>query len=337
MTDQIHKTDVIIIGAGPVGLFAIFEAGMLKMKCHVIDTLEFIGGQCNALYPEKPIYDIPAHPKINAEDLIKNLEAQAKPFNPTYHLNQRVDKLEKLDATTFQVTTSRNTIIQAKAVIVAAGCGAFGPHRPPIAGIEAYEGNSLFYMVKSKKDFAGKKVVIAGGGDSAVDWALSLHEIADKVSVVHRRAKFRCAPESADQLKKLADSGKIDLVVPYQLHDLKGEDGQIEQVLVKDFDDNIKAIEADILLPFYGLAMELGPIAHWGLNIEHNHIDVDPTTMQSSEKGIYAIGDIATYKNKLKLILTGFAEGATACRDIYNLVYPDTPFHFEYSTSKGVK
>jgi thioredoxin reductase (NADPH) len=199
----IQKTDIVIIGAGPAGLFAVFEAGMLKMKCHVVDTLEFVGGQCNALYPEKPIYDIPACPKILAADLISSLEEQIRPFAPVFHLDQRVEKLEKITGG-FLVVTSKNTKIEAKAVIIAAGCGAFGPHRPPLAGLEEYEGKSIFYMVKSRADFAGKKVVIAGGGDSAVDWALSLQEVAAKVSVVHRRDKFRCAPENADKLKTLA-------------------------------------------------------------------------------------------------------------------------------------
>ncbi len=333
---SIHKTDIIVIGAGPAGLFTIFEAGMLKMKCHVVDTLDFIGGQCSALYPEKPIYDIPAHPQILAGDLIAKLEEQAKPFEATFHLSQRVEKVEKLADKNFRVTTSKNTIIEAKAIIIAAGCGAFGPNRPPISNIEEFEGKSVFYMVKSRHDFAGKKVVIAGGGDSAVDWAISLAEVADKISVIHRRDKFRCAPESADRLKQLANQGKVEMVVPYQLEGLQGENGHLKKVLVKDFSNNIKEIEADILLPFYGLAMELGPIAHWGLNLHKNLIDVNFTTMQTSEAGIYAIGDIAHYTNKLKLILSGFAEAATACHDAYKIVYPDTLFHFEYSTSKGV-
>ncbi len=332
----IHKTDIIVIGSGPAGLFTIFEAGMLKMKCHVVDTLDFIGGQCSALYPEKPIYDIPAHPQILAADLIAKLEEQAQPFEPIFHLSQRVEKVEKLEDKTLRITTSKNTIIEAKAIIIAAGCGAFGPNRPPLDNIEEFEGKSVFYMVRSRKDFAGKKVVIAGGGDSAVDWAISLAEVADKISIIHRRDKFRCAPESADKLKQLALDGKVEMVVPYQLEGLQGKDGQLKQVLVKDFSGNIKAIETDILLPFYGLAMELGPIANWGLNLHKNLIEVNFTTMQTSESGIYAIGDIAHYQNKLKLILSGFAEAATACHSIYNLVYPDTPFHFEYSTSKGI-
>jgi thioredoxin reductase (NADPH) len=332
----IHKTDIVVIGAGPAGLFTVFEAGMLKMKCHVVDTLDFIGGQCSALYPEKPIYDIPAHPQILAGDLIAKLEEQAAPFEPVFHLSQRVEKVEKSEDKTFRVTTSKNATIEAKAIIIAAGCGAFGPNRPPISNIEEFEEKSVFYMVKSRHDFAGKKIVIAGGGDSAVDWAISLAEVADKISVIHRRDKFRCAPESADRLKQLADQGRVEMVVPYQLEGLQGETGKLNKVLVKDFSNNIKEIEADILLPFYGLAMELGPIAHWGLNLHKNLIEVNFTTMQTSEPGIYAIGDIAHYTNKLKLILSGFAEAATACHDAYKLVYPDTLFHFEYSTSKGV-
>ncbi len=332
----IHKTDIVVIGAGPAGLFTVFEAGMLKMKCHVVDSLEFIGGQCSALYPEKPIYDIPAHPQILAGDLIAKLEEQAKPFEATFHLHQRVEKVERLADKTLRVTTSKNVVIEAKAIIIAAGCGAFGANRPPLAGIEEFEGKSVFYMVKSRGDFAGKNVVIAGGGDSAVDWAISLAEVAKKISVIHRRDKFRCAPESADRLKKLAEEGKIEMVVPYQLEGLKGENGKLEKVLVKDFSDNIKEIDADVLLPFYGLAMEIGPIANWGLNLHKSLIEVNFTTMQTSEPGIYAIGDIAHYQNKLKLILSGFAEAATACHDAYKLVYPDAVFHFEYSTSKGV-
>ena len=332
----IHKTDIVIVGAGPAGLFSIFEAGMLKMKCHVIDTLETIGGQCTALYPEKPIYDIPAHPKVLASELIKLLEDQAEPFHPTYHLNQQVQKIDKKDDGSFVVETSKNIKIECKAIIIAAGCGAFGPNRPPLANIEQFEGSSIFYSVRNKKEFTAKKVVIAGGGDSAVDWAISLAEIAQKIYVVHRRDKFRCAPESADKMKKLEAEGKIEMVIPFQLEGLEGNDSKLSQIIVKDFDNNIKKIEADYLLPFFGLAMELGPIANWGLNLHKNHIEVDRATMQTSQKGIYAVGDIATYSHKLKLILTGFAECASACHDIFKIVFPDQIYHFEYSTSKGI-
>ncbi len=338
MPNSIHHTDIAIIGAGPVGLFAIFEAGMLKMKCHVIDTLDFIGGQCTALYPEKPIYDIPAHPSITGEQLIANLDAQAAAFSPTYHLGQQVTKLEKQKDGNWLLTTSKDVKITAKAVIISAGCGAFGPNRPPIEGIEAYEGKSVFYMVGKKEEFRGKRVVIAGGGDSAVDWAISLADVAEKIYVVHRRQKFRCAPESEDRLRRLATEGKpnVELVIPYQLDSLQGKNGQISTVTVATLQGEKKALEADILLPFFGLAMELGPIADWGLGLEKSHIKVHPTTLATTAEGIFAIGDIATYENKLKLILNGFAEASLACYSARKIVYPNQDFHFEYSTTQGV-
>ncbi len=333
---NIYNTDMVIIGSGPVGLFTIFEAGMLKIKCHIVDTLEVIGGQCSALYPEKPIYDIPACPKILASELIERLEAQAEPFDPVYHLNQRVEKLIQNSDKTFTVVTSKNNEINCKAVVIAAGCGAFGPHRPPLENISDFEGKSLFYSVRSKAEFKNKRVVIAGGGDSAVDWALNLSEIAEKIFVVHRRDKFRSSPESSYRLKSLASQGKIELVTPFQLDGINGTGGMIKEVLVKDFDGNIKKIEADYLLAFFGLSMELGPIVDWGLNLHKNFIEVEQSTMKTSIEGIYAVGDIAHYKNKLKLILTGFAESASACHDAYKAVYPDQILHFEYSTSKGI-
>lgn len=330
-----HNTDIVIIGAGPVGLFAVFEAGMMKMKCHVIDSLDFVGGQCTALYPEKPIYDIPAYPSILAEDLIKNLQTQASPFKPHYHLGQTVVKLEqKSDG--WLVTTSKNTEVRTKVIIIAAGCGAFGPNRPPLHNIEEYEGKSIFYMVGKKEEMRDKNVVIAGGGDSAVDWALLLTDIAKSVSVVHRRPKFRCLPDSQDKLDKLAQEGKINMVVPYQLDALKGQSGKLEAVIVKNLTGDVKELKADILLPFFGLSMELGPIANWGLNLEKNHISVNPTTLETSQHGIFAIGDIATYENKMKLILNGFAEAAMACHKARSIVYPNEVVHFEYSTTAGV-
>ncbi len=331
-----HNTDVVIIGAGPIGLFAIFECGMMKMRCHVVDPLEFVGGQCTALYPEKPIYDIAAHPSITAENLIAQLEEQAKPFDPVFHLGQMVTEVNKTD-NGWQVTTSKGTKISAKAIIIAAGCGAFGPNRPPLEGLEAYESTgAVAYMVAKKEQYRDKHVVIAGGGDSAVDWAIALADVASSISVIHRRPKFRCAPESASQLKALADSGKISLEIPFQLDSLEGENGALTTVKVKDFDGNIKALKADHLLPFYGLSMDLGPIANWGLNLEKNHITIDPATFETSEKGIFAIGDINHYAGKLKLIVCGFSEAAMAAHAIYPLVHPDTAYHFEYSTTKGV-
>ncbi len=332
---EIHQTDVAIIGAGPVGLFAVFECGMLKMRCHVIDTLEEAGGQCAALYPEKPIYDIPGFPAIDALDLVKNLEAQIAPFQPVFHLGQRVEGIEAQGEGCL-LSTSKGVRVQAKAVLIVAGCGAFGPNRPPLEGIESYESESVFYLVKRREDFRGRRIVIAGGGDSAVDWALSLAPLAGKLYVVHRRPKFRAAPESVGRMERLAAEGKIEMVIPYQLAGLEGDGKRLSGVRVATLDNQVRTLEADTLLPFFGLAMELGPIAGWGLNLNMNHIEVDPATMQTNMPGIFAIGDIATYKNKLKLILCGFSEAAMAAHAMHPLVYPGQALHFEYSTSKGV-
>lgn len=338
-TNADYSTDIVIIGAGPVGLFAIFEAGMLKMHCHVVDSLEAIGGQCTALYPEKPIYDIPAHPAILAQDLIDQLDKQTAPFNPTYHLGQQVTSIShNTHDNSWIVTTSKQTSIHCKAIIIAAGCGAFGPNRPPLQQLESYEGTSVFYLVKQKNDFAGKNIVIAGGGDSAVDWALALCDIAKSVTVVHRRNKFRCAPESQQKLENLSKEGKINLAVPYQLSEIRGDAtrGILHEVIVTDLQGNAKSLPADILLPFFGLAMELGPIADWGLNLDKKHIVVNSTTMATSIPSIFAIGDIATYENKLKLILSGFSEAAMACYAARKVIHPDIDHHFEYSTTCGV-
>jgi thioredoxin reductase (NADPH) len=331
-----HQTDVVIVGAGPVALFAVFECGMVRLKCHVVDVLDDIGGQCTALYPEKPIYDIPGFPRIEAAELIVRLRAQAAPFHPVYHLGQQVQALEAATGGFWRLTTSKGTVLQARAVIVAAGVGAFGPNRPPLDGIEAFEGKSVFYYVTQRENFRGRRVVIAGGGDTAVDWALSLAEIAARVSVIHRRDKFRAAPESEAKLKALAQAGKIDLVVPYQLHSLDGANGRITAVNAATLDGVEKKIAADVLLPFFGLSMSLGPVADWGLALERNQVVIDPTTAATSKSGIFAIGDVVTYPGKLKLILTGFSEAAIAARSAYALVHPEQPLHFEYSTTSGV-
>jgi thioredoxin reductase (NADPH) len=335
---SIHTTDVVIVGAGPVGLFAVFECGMLQLKCHVIDSLDMIGGQCAALYPEKPIYDIPAYPMVTGEDLIKNLAQQIVPFDPTYHLSQQVTTISPEDSLgkTWRVTTSKGTQILTKTIIIAAGVGAFGPNRPPLPGIEAYEGKTVQYYVGSREAYRDKKVIIAGGGDSAVDWALSLNEVASKVSVVHRRPKFRAAPESEARLKALAEAGVIDLVIPFQLAGLEGHEGQITKVIVQSLEGETRNLDADVLLPFFGLSMNLGPIAEWGLGLDNHHITINPVTGETNRPGIYAIGDIAAYPNKLKLILNGFAEGAFAAHAIRKFLYPEEVLHFEYSTTKGV-
>jgi len=333
---QAFVTDVAIIGAGPVGLFAAFECGMLKLKTILIDALGEVGGQCAALYPEKPIYDIPAHPAIEAAELIVKLEQQIAPFNSPRLLGRRVDALEGSPGD-FMLRTSAQDTIKAKAVIIAAGAGAFGPNRPPLDGLEAYEASgSVQYYVKKREDFRDKRIVIAGGGDSAVDWALALKDIAASIHVIHRRPKFRAAPETAAQLDAAAASGQIKLVIPYQLHALQGMNGNLTAVEVADLDNNVVQIPADVLLPFFGLAMELGPIAEWGIALDRSHVTVTPASCESSAPGIFAIGDIASYPGKLKLILQGFSEAAMAAHAIYPIVYPDTALHFEYSTSKGV-
>jgi len=334
--DDFCSADVAIIGAGPTGMFAVFECGMLKMSCVLIDSLDELGGQCVALYPEKPIYDIPAHPAIEGAALIAQLEQQIAPFNCAKLLGRQVTGLagERGD---FTLTTSAGDVIKAKAVILAAGAGAFGPNRPPLDGLAAYEASgAVRYYVKRREDLRGKRVVIAGGGDSAVDWALALQGIASHIAVVHRRAKFRAAPESAAQLDALAAAGAVEMVIPYQLHGLHGADGVLSAVEVADLDGGTKQLEADVLLPFFGLAMELGPIADWGLDLAQHHVSVNPATLETSVPGIFAVGDIVTYPGKLKLILQGFAEGAMAAHAIHPIVYPDTALHFEYSTSKGV-
>jgi thioredoxin reductase (NADPH) len=331
-----HRTDVVVVGAGPVGLFTVFECGMVRLSCHVVDVLDDAGGQCTALYPEKPIYDIPGFPRVQAAELVVRLKAQASPFKPVYHLGQQVQSLEPASGGFWRLTTSKGTVLEAKAVIVAAGVGAFGPNRPPIDGIEAYEGKSVFYYVTQRESFRGKRVVIAGGGDSAVDWALSLSEIASHVSVIHRRDKFRAAPESEARLKALAKAGKVELVVPYQLHGLEGAGGNLKSVTVANLDGATRKIAADALLPFFGLSMSLGPIAEWGLALERGQIAIDPATMATSKPGIFGVGDIVAYPGKLKLILTGFAESAVAARSAYALIHPETPLHFEYSTTAGL-
>lgn len=336
MTDAPISTDIAVIGAGPVGLFAVFEAGMLDMRCTVIDALDMTGGQCAALYPEKPIYDIPAHPRIDAQVLIERLMEQAAPFAPDYLLGRQVSGLAPRAQGGFTLALADGTSLGAKAVVIAAGCGAFGPNRPPLARLDEFEGRSVHYLVRRREDFRGKRVVIAGGGDSAVDWALSLAEVAERVMVVHRRPKFRAAPESERRMKQLAGEGRIELVIPYQLDALEGEAGRLDAVIVRTLDGEARRLEADVLLPFFGLAMNLGPIAGWGLNLDRNHILVDPATMATSAPGIFAIGDIAHYPGKLKLILSGFSEAAMAMHAARAIVHPDRVLHFEYSTTRGV-
>ena len=335
MADVI-SADVAIVGAGPVGLFAVFQCGMLKMSSVLIDALGEVGGQCAALYPEKPIYDIPAYPEIAASDLISHLETQMAPFAPPRLLGRRVIEL-KGQAGEFVLGTDGDDIIHAKAVIIAAGAGAFGPKRPPLEGLAAYEASgTVQYYVRRKEALRGKRVVIAGGGDSALDWALILKDVATSTAIVHRRSKFRAAPETAAQLDAAAASGAITLVTPYQLHALHGGSGTLRAVEVADLDGARKMLEADVLLPFFGLATDLGPIATWGVDLTMHRVNVTPSSCETNVHGIFAIGDVANYPGKLKLILQGFSEAAVAAHAMFGIVHPGEALHFEYSTSKGV-
>ncbi len=317
-------------------MFAVFECGMLKMSCVLIDALDELGGQCVALYPEKPIYDIPAHPAIEAGALIAQLEAQIAPFNCAKLLGRQVTGLSGT-AGDFTLTTSAGDEVRAKAVILAAGAGAFGPNRPPLEGLTAYEATgAVRYYVKKREDLRGKRVVIAGGGDSAVDWALALQGIAASIAVVHRRPRFRAAPDTAAQLDAAAARGEVELVIPYHLHALHGAAGTLSAVEVADLDGATRHLPADLLLPFFGLSTDLGPLAGWGLALERHHVTVTPASCETSLPGVFAIGDVASYPGKLKLILQGFSEAAMAAHAIHPIARPGTALHFEYSTSKGV-
>ena len=329
------SADVAIIGAGPVGMFAVFELGMLKLSSVLIDALGEVGGQCAALYPEKPIYDIPAHPAIEAGELIARLDRQIAPFHAPRLLGRRVSGLVG-EAGAFTLATDQGDAVHARTVLIAAGAGAFGPNRPPIEGLATYEATgSVQFYVRRREDFRGKRVVIAGGGDSAVDWALELKDVA-RVSVVHRRPKFRAAPESAAQLDAAAARGEVEMVIPYQLQALRGEGGVLSAVEVATLQGETRLLPADLLLPFFGLSMDLGPIAAWGLESVQHHVKVDPATCVTSWPGVFAIGDVATYPGKLKLILQGFSEAAVAAHAIFAVVHPGEALHFEYSTTKGV-
>ncbi|AOW45588.1 ferredoxin--NADP(+) reductase [Acetobacter ascendens] len=336
MTDTPAETDVAIIGAGPAGLFAAFQCAMLRLKCVLIDVLPEVGGQCAALYPEKPIYDIPACPAVEGAQLIARLEEQIAPFNIPRLLKHRAESLEGHRGN-FTLGTNQGTMLKAKAIIIAAGAGAFGPNRPPLEGLEAFEDTgAVQYYVRRKADFAGRRIVIAGGGDSALDWALSLKDNAEKLYLVHRRDRFRGAPESLRQLDEAVAAGQIEKVVPYQLHALRGQNGALEGVEVADLDGATRMLEADVLLPFFGLATDLGPVARWGMDTMRATIPVTPSSCETSLPGVFAVGDVATYPGKLKLILQGFSEAAMAAHAIYPIVNPDQALHFEYSTSKGV-
>jgi thioredoxin reductase (NADPH) len=325
------ETDAVIVGAGPVGLFAVFELGLVDIKAHVIDILDKVGGQCAELYPEKPIYDIPGMPIVTGQGLTDALMAQIKPFGATFHLGQRVDSLQRLDDGRFRLATDTGTQFLAKVVVVAAGGGSFTPKRPPLAGIEAYEGKSVFYSVRRMEDFRGRDVLVVGGGDSALDWTLNLQPIARSLTLLHRRDDFRGAPHSVEQMRALVRDKKIALLIG-QMAALHGEGGMLQAVSVKTGDGETR-LTVDRLLPFFGLTMKLGPVADWGLNLDENLVPVDTEKFQTSEPGIFAVGDINTYPGKLKLILSGFHEAALMAQAAYRIVYPGKRLLFQYTTS----
>ena len=332
MSDPI-KTDVVIIGAGPIGLFAVFELGLLDMKAHLIDILDKIGGQCAELYPEKPIYDIPGIPYTSAQGLVDALMQQIKPFNPQFHLNEMVEKVEKIGDPLFRVTTDQGKVFESKILVIAAGGGSFQPKRPPIPGVEPYEGTSIFYAVRKMEAFRGKRVLIVGGGDSALDWTLNLAPLASHLTLLHRRSEFRAAPDSVNKMLALVGEGKIDFVLG-QVTALQGEQGQISKAVVKTNEGSSYEIACDVMLPFFGLTMKLGPVANWGFELKNNElIPVETAAFETSVPGIFAIGDINWYPGKLKLILSGFHEGALMAQKAYRYVYPDKRLVFQYTTS----
>jgi len=333
MSETETETDVVIIGAGPCGLFAVFELGLLDLQCHVIDILDKPGGQCAELYPEKPIYDIPGLPVVSGQELADQLLEQIKPFSPAFHLNQRVDELARLEDGSFRLLTDDGQVFRAKVVVVAAGGGSFTPKRPPLPGIEAYEKTSVFYSVKRIDDFADKNILIVGGGDSALDWVLNLLPVAARMSLVHRRDKFRAAPDSVNRMLREVESGTMTFHVG-QVTQLHGVDGRLEAATIKTADGEITQT-CDTLLPFFGLTMKLGPVADWGLNLHENLLPVDTEKFQTSEPGIFAIGDINTYPGKLKLILSGFHEAALMSQAAHRIIRPDEKLVFQYTTSSS--
>ena len=326
-----HKTDIVIIGAGPVGLFAVFELGLLDMICHLIDNLDKIGGQCSELYPEKPIYDIPSRVIVTAQELVDNLMEQIKPFNPVFHLNQQALKLEKND-NSWLISTSKNEIIEAKCIVIAAGAGSFVPRKPPLDKIEEFEKKSIFYNVPNKDVFKNKKILISGGGDSALDWTNEL-SLNSQVTLVHRRKEFRAATNSVNKMLELEKKGNIKFYIG-QLKSLKGNNGILQSVTITNGNEQ-RIIDTDYLLPFYGLKMELGPIANWNLNLKNGLIEVDTEKFETSVKQIFSIGDINTYPGKLKLILSGFHESALMARKCEHYCFPNKKKVFRYTTSSS--
>lgn len=330
---QTVEADVVIIGAGPVGLFAVFELGLLDIKAHLVDILDKIGGQCAELYPEKPIYDIPGLPVVTGQELTDRLMEQIKPFDPTFHLNERVDEISKQDDGRFLLKTDVGTCFLTKVVVIGAGGGSFTPKRPPIEGIEAYEGTSVHYSVRRMEFFRDKDILIVGGGDSALDWTLSLQPLAKTLTLLHRRDDFRAAPHTVEKMRELVANGQMRLLIG-QMRGLHGSDRQLEAVTVKTKEGE-ERFPVNTVLPFFGLTMKLGPISDWGLNLNENLIPVDTEKFETSESRIFAIGDINAYPGKLKLILSGFHEAALMAQKAHSYIYPDKKLLFQYTTSSS--
>jgi thioredoxin reductase (NADPH) len=329
------KTDICIIGAGPVGLFAVFEAGLLKMRCHLVDVLPQIGGQLTEIYPKKPIYDIPGYPEIKASELVDKLARQIDPFKPGFTLGEKVAAVGKQEDGTFQVTTSEGTSISCKALVIAGGLGCFEPRKPEIENLERFEGNGILYFVKDPEAFRDKRLVITGGGDSALDWTIHLASIAKHLTLIHRNETFRGAPDSAGKVFELARAGKIDLLLNTNLKSVFGN-GRLASVSCVDSNKNIRTIDSDYLIPLFGLSPKLGPIGQWGLTLDKNAIPVNTIDYSTNIAGIYAIGDINTYPGKLKLILSGFHEAALMAQSAFRFVFPDQKLSFKYTTVNGV-
>jgi len=336
MKKEVYNTDIIIIGAGPVGLFAVFEAGLLKLRCHLIDALPQVGGQLTEIYPKKPIYDIPGYPSVLAAELVENLMTQIKPFNPHFTLGERAESIERLENGHFLLTTHRKTVIEAPVIFIAGGLGSFEPRKPPIENITHYEDRGVEYMVREPELYRNKKIVIAGGGDSALDWTIFLADLAQHITLIHRRSEFRGALDSVEKVMHLNASGKIKLITQAEVVKLRGEK-HLTALDVKHDVEGILLIEADHFIPLFGLSPKLGPIGEWGLNINKSAIEVNTFDYSTSVDGIFAVGDINTYSGKLKLILCGFHEATLAVQSAFKIVHPDKKLSFKYTTVTGIE
>jgi thioredoxin reductase (NADPH) len=330
------ETDILIIGAGPVGLFTVFEAGMLKLRCHIVDVLPQPGGQLEEVYPKKPIYDIPGFPSILAGDLVKNLMEQIAPFKPGFTLGERVDVIKQEEDGRFHITTNKGTEFRAPTIFIAAGLGCFEPKRPPIACIRDYEEKGVDYIIRDPEKYRGKEVVISGGGDSALDWTIYLADVAKRVTMVHRRNSFSGHLDSVDKVMELANAGRINVVLETEIVDVEGN-GKLEKVHLKNHNGTLTEINTEYWIPLYGLSPMLGPIADWNLNLDKKSIWVNTDDYSTNVKGIFAVGDINHYKGKLKLILCGFHETTMAVQSAFSICYPDKKKHFKYTTVAGVE